>query len=95
MTTQLQYSQIVLITNLQKESENAINWFRSNEMVVNPDKFQSIIINRLGKLKNSYELLIDNHNIDSENSLKLFGIETDTKLNVEKQATALCQKAGR
>ena len=95
MTTQLQYSQIVLITNLQKESENAINWFRSNEMEVNPDKFQSIIINRLEKLKNSYELLTDNHNIDSENSLKLFGIEIDTKLNVEKQAAALCQKAGR
>ena len=40
-----------LITDLQKESENAIDWFRSNKMVVNPDKFQSIIINRLGKLK--------------------------------------------
>ena len=45
-----------LITDLQKESENAIDWFRSNEMVVNLDKFQSIIIKRLGKLKNSYEL---------------------------------------
>ena len=27
-----------LIPDLQKESENAINWFRSNKMVVNPDK---------------------------------------------------------
>ena len=32
-----------LTTDLQKESENAID---SNEMVVNPDKFKSIIINR-------------------------------------------------
>ena len=42
-----------LITDLQKESANAIDWFRSSKMVVNPDKFQSIIIdrlyNRLGK----------------------------------------------
>ena len=45
-----------LIADLQKESENVIDWFRSNKMVVNPDKFQSIIINRLRKLKNSYEL---------------------------------------
>ena len=37
-----------LITDLQKESENAIDSFRSNEMVINADKFQSIIINRLG-----------------------------------------------
>ena len=39
-------------------------------MVVNPDKFQSIIINGLGKLKNSQEVLIDNHKIkDIGNSL--------------------------
>ena len=45
-------------------------------MVVNPDKFQSIIINRLGKLK---DLLTDNHEIDSENSVTLLGIEIDNK----------------
>ena len=27
-----------LITELQKESENVIDWFCSNKMVVNPDK---------------------------------------------------------
>ena len=43
-----------LITDLQKESENNIDWFCLNEMVTNPNKFQSIIISRLGKLKNSY-----------------------------------------
>ena len=36
MITQLWTSQIVLITELQKESENAIEWFRSNKMTVNP-----------------------------------------------------------
>ena len=35
MITQLWTSQIVLITELQKESENAIEWFRSNKMIVN------------------------------------------------------------
>ena len=83
-----------LITYLQKESENAIDWFCSNEMVVNPDKFQSIINNRLGKLKDSYKLLIDNHEIDSENSITLLGIQIYNKLIFEKHVTALCQKAG-
>ena len=59
-------------------------------MVVNPDKFQSIIINRLGKLKNSFELLIDNHNTDSEDSVTLLDIEINNKLNFEKHVTALC-----
>ena len=81
-----------LVTDLQKEPENAIDWFRSNEVVVNPDKFQSIIINRLGELKNSYELLLDNCKIYLENSLTLLGIEIDNKLNFEKHVTALCQK---
>ena len=86
-----------LITDLQNESENPIGWFRSNEMVVNPDKFPSIIINRLGKLKNSYELLTDNYKIDLENSVTLLGIETDNHLNLLKQkhVEAQCQKAGR
>ena len=47
-----------LITDLQKESENAIDWFRLKEMVVNLYKLQSLIINKLRKFKNSYELLI-------------------------------------
>ena len=64
-------------------------------MVVNPGKFQPTIINRLGKLKDSHELLIDNHKIDSENSLTLLDIEIDNKLNFEKHVTELCQKAGR
>ena len=81
-----------LITNLQNESENAIDWFRSNEMVVNPDKFQSIIINRLRKIKGSYELIIDNHQIDSGNSVTLLGIEIDNKLNFEKHVRALSER---
>ena len=43
-------------------------------MVANPDKFQSIIISRLEKLKDSYKLLIDNHEIRLENSVTLLGI---------------------
>ena len=49
----------------------------------------------LGKLKNSNELLIVNHKIDSEYSVTLLGIEIDNKLNIEKHVRALCQKAGR
>ena len=47
-------------------------------MVVNLDKFQSIIINRLAKLNDSYELIIDNHEIDLENAVTLLGIQKMT-----------------
>ena len=55
-----------LLVEPQKESGRAIDWFRSNEIVVNPKEFQSIIINALGKLKDSYKLQIHSH----ENDLK-------------------------
>ena len=55
-------------------SENAIDWFGLNEMVVNPVKFQSIISSRLGKSKKSYGPLINNHRIDWDNSVTLLGI---------------------
>jgi hypothetical protein len=35
-----------LIKILENESNNAIEWFRANGMIVNPDKFQAIIFNR-------------------------------------------------
>ena len=82
-----------LITDLQRELENAIDWFCSKEMVVNLDKFQSIIINRLVKLNDSYKVLIDNHKINSANSETLLGIDKDNKLNFEKHVTAQYQKA--
>ena len=59
-------------------------------MVVNPDKFQSLPINTHGKLKNPFKFQIDNHEIDSENSTTLLGIEIDNKLNL-KNITALYQ----
>ena len=37
-----------LINILETESEIAIKWFKENNMIVNPDKFQAIIVNRFG-----------------------------------------------
>ena len=37
-----------LLTTLEKNSENAIDWFRRNNMIVNPEKFQSMILQRSG-----------------------------------------------
>ena len=35
-----------LLTTLEKESEKAVDWFRRNNMIVNPEKFQSVILER-------------------------------------------------
>ena len=41
---------LITDTDLQKESENAADWFCSNQMALNLNKFQAIIINRLRQL---------------------------------------------
>ena len=95
MATKVQPSQIVLITDLQKESENVIGSFCCNKIVEYPENFQSIITNRIEKIKNCYKLLSDNNKIDSENSVTLLGIKKDNKLNFEKNIATLYQKVSR
>ena len=82
-----------LISTLEKESQAAIDWFVSNEMIVNPDKFQAIVVKRNNKMKDSYSLNINQEVINSENSVKLLGVEIDNKLSFEKHISTLVKKA--
>ena len=38
-----------LLFTLEKESQSAVDWFRNNNMVANPGKFQAIIMNKIRK----------------------------------------------
>ena len=82
-----------LISVLERQSQDAIEWFKVNEMIVNPDKFQAIIVKKNSKMENSYPLNINDQTINSENSVKLLGIEIDNKLSFEQHISTLCKKA--
>ena len=58
-------------------------------MIVNPDKFQAIVVKRNNKMKDSYSLNINREVINSENSVKLLGVEIDNKLSFEKHISTL------
>ena len=51
---------------LEKESEVAIKWFSDNSMIVNPKKFQAIIINRPNRSNHNCSLTINNAEINSK-----------------------------
>ena len=72
-----------LLEILQKECETAKNWFKTNNVIVNPDKFQSMIISSKKDLSKSV-LNINGIELTMESSVKLLGIEIDNKLNFEK-----------
>ena len=64
-------------------------------MIVNPGKFQVMVINRLGKMENKHEMDIENKKTISEHSVKLLGIEIDNELNFDRQVSTLCKRASK
>ena len=49
-----------LIKILESESEVAIDWFKKNKMVVNPDKFQAIILVKRKSHHTNERIVVDN-----------------------------------
>ena len=67
-----------LTEKLEKERKAAIDWFKNNEMIVNPDKFQVIILNINNKMSNKYFSNIREAKVTSVTTL--LGIKIDNKL---------------
>ena len=61
-------------------------------MIVNPEEFQAIVLKKNAKMKDSYPLNFNDLAINSENSVKLLGIEIDNKLSFEQHISTLCNK---
>ena len=53
--------------------ESAVNWFRNNNMIVNPDEFQLMFLQKSTKQVIQEKLLIDSNEIKSENLVSLLG----------------------
>jgi len=83
-----------LIKQLEDESNNAIEWFNNNQMIVNPDKFQAIILNRNSSDLGTYTLKFDNNVILTSSEVTLLGIEIDNKLNFKMHIHELVKRAG-
>ena len=81
------------ISALEQDSQAVIDWFKINEIIVNPDKFQVIVVKKNSRKKDSYALNINNQTINSGNSVKLLGIEIDNTRSFNKYISTLCKKA--
>ena len=84
-----------LMLTLKHESELAVKWFTENQMIVNPDKFQAMILQNSRNSKN-YEpvkLEIESAKIETKNTANLLGITIDNKLYFEEHVSELCKKA--
>ena len=75
---------------LEDDVSGALDWFKSNRMVTNPQKFQIIFLG----LKQNREFLLEIGNIIVKvtRSVKLIGITVNDEVKFEKHVKTLCQK---
>ena len=87
------YSTDDLLKTLKEESESAVKWFRENKMIVNPDKFQAIVLRKGSKI-NKTNITLNNENItiNTSKSVKILEITIGNKLNFEEDISVLCKK---
>ena len=67
-----------VIENLQSDLKIALKWFKDNQMMANPEKFQLMILNNNTINKS---IVINNKTIEPFKSVKLLGLTIDNKLN--------------
>ena len=81
-----------LLRTLEKESESALDWFRTNNMIANPDRFHAII-NKRRKNTITHKLKIYNNEIETIKSVKLLDIEIDNQLSFNQHISKLYSKS--
>ena len=62
-------------------------------MIVKPDKFQLMLLQKSTKKVIQEKLQINNNKIESENLVTLLGITVDNRLSVNDHISKLCNKA--
>ena len=76
---------------LEDESRSDVNWLRNNDMIVSPDKFQAIILNKK-KSHIAYTLNIDWILIKSTNTVEILGANIVHKWRIDLHISVLRAK---
>ena len=82
-----------LISVLDSESDTAIDWFRTNKMIVNPSKFQLIIIDKKKQDHTKETFEIGDKVIEASPSVKLLEVQIDNKFNFNLHITNIYRSA--
>ena len=84
---------ITLKNVLENDTRAANAWFENNYMDANPDKFQSIILNRGGDV--SISISVQDDAIIPSDHIKVLGITLDDSLKFDLHIADMCKKASR
>ena len=82
-----------MLETSKDESESAVNWFRNNNVIVDPDKFQSILPRKSTKKLIQEKPQINSNETEYENSVTLLGITIDNRLSFDNHISKMCNKS--
>ena len=85
-----------LLKTLEAETSTVLNWFKINEMKSNQDKCHLFVPDTNNKYYSSKSFIyLDNEFLESEDSVKLLGVDIDNKLDFTKHVTTLLKKGNQ
>ena len=64
-------------------------------MIVNPDKFKSIVIHKSNQISKPKQFLIGNDLVEVASSVKLLGIHIDDQLSFNLHISNICNSASK
>ena len=82
-----------MIDNLLSESGIVIDWFKNNKLIVNPDKFQAILLEKRKRDQTSQLIAVDNQIIKVVSTVELQEIQIDDKLSFNLHISNICRFA--
>ena len=78
---------------LESECKVATEWFLEIKMIVNPDIFQAIVIDKRRSNNTEVKLIIGSEQIQAVPSVAILGITIDDKLNFNLHIDKICLKS--
>ena len=81
-----------LCQTLKKESKSAMDWFKNNSMIANPDRFEGTILSKHAT-DATHKLTIYDNEIEATKSVRLLGVEIDYQIKFNEDISTLCSKA--
>ena len=82
-----------LIDVLQSRSKMVIDPFKNNKMIVNPDTFQVILLDKSKSDHTNQHITVNNQNMKVVSIAKLRGIQINDKLNFNLHISNICGSA--
>ena len=80
---------------LEKETNKMMDWFAKNSLAANPTKFQTMLMCGNNKKVDDLNIIVENTKLESTSSIKILGVNIDSKLNFNDHVCDMCTKAGR